>query len=393
MISVTKLLTGKEEFGDRLRYGSDSSRQSYGTAKGKGPVVVWNSTRRCNLNCIHCYANATHGFNPDELTHDEAISFIKDLSEFKVPVLLFSGGEPLLRDDIFNLIHYAELKGIRPVISTNGTLITPEIAKKIKDHGVGYVGVSLDGAGENNDRFRGMQGAFKKAIEGIRNCIKIGQRVGLRFTISKETYGSLWEIFNLIEKEQIPRICFYHLAYSGRGINIKDNDVSKTQSRNAIDLIISKTLEFHGKGLDIEILTVDNHSDGVYIYNWARKNFPERAEHIFELLKNNGGNRSGMAIGSIDWEGNVYPDQFTMNVNLGNVKERKFSEIWKDETNPVLSGLRNRKALLEGRCSKCRWIDLCNGNLRARATLSGSLWASDPACYLTDNEIGLKGGK
>ena len=393
MISVTKLLTGKEEFGDKLRYSSESSRQSHGTSRGRGPVVAWNSTNRCNLNCIHCYANATHDINPDELTTDEAISFINDLAEFKVPVLLFSGGEPLLRDDIFNLIHHAKLKGIRPVISTNGTLITPEMAKKIKDHGVGYVGISLDGVGRTNDRFRGMRGAFKKALEGIRNCIEIEQRVGLRFTISKDTYGSLKDIFDLIEQEQIPRVCFYHLAYSGRGFNIKDNDVSKEESRKVLDLIISKTLEFENKGFNIEILTVDNHSDGIYIYNWALKNFPERAEYILKLLKNNGGNRSGMAIGSVNWEGNVYPDQFTGNINLGNLRERKFSEIWKDESNTILAGFRNRKSLLEGRCSKCGWINLCNGNLRARATLSGNLWASDPACYLTDDEIGLKGGK
>lgn len=393
MISLTKLLIGKENYGDALRYSHDSGQQSHGASKGAGPVVVWNSTRSCNLNCIHCYAKAVQGTNPDELSTEEAEAFIDDLADFNVPVLLFSGGEPLIKDDIFHLLDYTRLKGIRPVISTNGTLINPENAQIIKENGVGYVGVSLDGVGIKNDEFRRSRGAFKKALEGIRNCLEIGQKVGLRFTISRDTYGSLEDIFDLIEEEQIPRVCFYHLAYSGRGFNIMDDDVSKEESKKSLDLIISKTLEFQDKGLDIEILTVDNHSDGIYIYNWALKNLPERAPYIFKLLKNNGGNRSGIAIGCVDWKGNIYPDQFTRNLNLGNVKEKKFSEIWKDGSNPILAGFRNRKTLLEGRCRKCKWINLCNGNLRARATISGNLWASDPACYLTDDEISLKGGK
>jgi radical SAM protein with 4Fe4S-binding SPASM domain len=260
---------------------------------------------------------------------------------------------------------------------------------KIKASGVSYVGISLDGIGEDNDTFRGSPGAFDKALAGIRNCLKIGQRVGLRFTISKLTIGNLREVFDLIEKERIPRVCFYHLVYSGRGINLKDADVTLEETREALNLIISKTLEFQARGLKIEILTVDNHADGIYIYNWAKENKPERAESILTLLKNNGGNRSGIAFGNVDWEGNVHPDQFTRDVLLGNIKERKFSEIWKDETNPILHKLRNRKQHLEGRCRQCKWLDLCNGNFRARATVLGSFWAPDPACYLTDEEIGL----
>ena len=234
------------------------------------------------------------------------------------------------------------------------------------------------------------KGAFNKALLGIRNCKEIGQKVGLRFTISKQTYDSLEAIFDLIESEKIPRVCFYHLAYSGRGYDMMDNDVSKEQSRKALDLIISKTIEFSDKNRDVEILTVDNHADGVYIYNWALKNAPDRADEILKLLKNNGGNRSGIAIGSVNWNGDVYPDQFTGNIKLGNIKKQKFSQIWADESNSTLNGLRNRKELLKGRCGSCKWLDICNGNLRARATVNGSLWGSDPACYLTDNEIGLK---
>ena len=390
MISLTKLLLGKENYGDSLRYKKDSSQQFHGTSKGRGPVVVWNVTRSCNLRCIHCYSNAINEENPNELSTEEAEEFIDDLAKFKVPVLLFSGGEPLTRNDIFHLINYTRRKGIRPVISTNGTLITPDKAQLIKDSGVSYVGVSLDGIGNKNDEFRGVNGAYNQALDGIRNCSEINQKVGLRFTISKQTYGSLDKIFDLIEHENIPRVCFYHLAYSGRGYNIKDNDVSKKESRKALDLIISKTIEFSEKDMDIEILTVDNHADGIYIYNWALENAPERADKIFNLLKNNGGNRSGIAIGSVNWAGDVYPDQFTNNINLGNIKDTQFSEIWTDKSNSILNAFRNRKNLLNGRCGNCKWIDLCNGNLRARATITGNLWGSDPACYLTDREIGLE---
>ena len=390
MISLTKLLLGKENYGDSLRYRKDSSQQFHGTSNGRGPVVVWNATRSCNLKCIHCYSNAVNELNHNELSTEEAEKFIDDLSDFNVPVLLFSGGEPLIRNDIYHLMDYTKRKGMRPVISTNGTLITEDKAQLIKDSGVSYVGVSLDGIRDKNDEFRGVKGAYNQALEGIRNCNEIEQKVGLRFTLSKQTYGSLNKIFDLIEKENIPRVCFYHLAYSGRGFNIKNNDVSKEESRRAMDLIISKTVEFSKKDHDIEILTVDNHADGIYIYNWALKNNPERAAEILSLLKNNGGNRSGIAIGSVNWDGNVYPDQFTSNINLGNIKETPFSQIWTDKSNSILNRFRNRKNLLTGRCGVCKWIDLCNGNLRARATSTGNLWGSDPACYLSDNEIGLK---
>ncbi len=389
MISVTKLLTGEANYGDSLRYKPDSYRQIQGTTGGMGPVVVWNITKSCNLKCIHCYANAVCGSNSNELSLDEAKAFIDDLEKLKTPVLLISGGEPLLRENIFEIIKYANLKGIRCTLSTNGTLIDSEVAKKIKEHKVSYVGISLDGIKDVNDKFRGSEGAFQKALDGIRNCLLIGQKVGLRFTISKYTYPCLEAIFDLIETEKIPRVCFYHLVYSGRGFDIKNTDISKEDTRKAVDLIISKTLEFHRKKLGIEVLTVDNHADGVYIYEWAKINVPDRADEVLSLLKRNGGNRSGIAIGSVDWEGNVYIDQFTRNIVIGNIRDRKFSEIWSDKDNELLSKIRNRKKLILGRCKECKWIDLCNGNFRARATVLGDFWESDPACYLTDEEIGL----
>lgn len=391
MISVTKLLCGTEYFGDSLRYSRSSKDQVHGTTRGYGPVVVWNCTRTCNLNCIHCYSNSGSPKNKGELTTKEAKRLIDGLAEFNVPVLLFSGGEPLLRPDLPELASYAWSKGIRPTISTNGTLLDCDYTALLKNTGIGYVGISLDGIGENNDRFRGRKGAFAAALNGIRNCIAAGQRVGLRFTISRHNYKDLDAIFKLIEEENIPRACFYHLVYSGRASKMVEEDITREEARAAMDLIMERTMDFHRRGLQKEILTVDNHADGVYIYLRIKKTDPERAAMILELLKLNGGNRTGIAIGAVDWYGNVHPDQFTQNHTFGNVLERKFGDIWTDTSHPILAGLKNRKPLLKGRCAACRWLDICNGNFRARAeAVTGDFWESDPACYLTDEEIGLK---
>ncbi len=390
MISVTKLLCGTDYYGDSLRYSQDSKDQAHGATGGLGPVVVWNCTRTCNLNCIHCYSSSESKKYEGELTTGQAVNFIDGLAEFKVPVILFSGGEPLLRKDLMELAAYAKKRGIRPTISTNGTLLSPQTVKSFQDLGIGYIGVSLDGIGENNDRFRGRKGAFDAALEGIRNCVAAGQRVGLRFTINKHNHKEMGAIFDLIEAENIPRVCFYHLVYAGRGSKMVDEDISREEARQAVDMIVDRTLDFHRRGLQKEILTVDNHADGVYIYLKLKEADPDRAEQVLRLLRMNGGNRTGIAIGAVDWNGNVHPDQFTQNHTFGNVKEKKFGEIWTDTSHPILAGLKGRRPLLKGRCAACRWLDVCNGNFRARAeAVTGDFWESDPACYLTDEEIGL----
>lgn len=390
MISVTKLLFRENYEGDRLRYVLGARAMKHGAAPGLGPVVVWNSTRTCNLNCRHCYMEADNAHHQGELTTDEAKKFIDDLAAYRVPALLFSGGEPLMRPDFFALAEYARSKGVRPTLSTNGTLINRETAQRIKDMGVTYVGISLDGLAEVNDRFRGKVGAYELAMAGIRNCVAVGQRVGLRFTINSHNLAQLDNIFDFIEREEIDRVCFYHLVYSGRGAKMAAEDVSPAESRRAMDTIIARSRDFARRGLKKEILTVDNHCDGVYLYLKALAEGDEAlAQQIKNFLTANGGNRSGIAFGEVDPEGFVHPDQFTRHVTFGNVKERPFGEIWEDTAaNEILAGLKDRKPLLTGRCRDCKFLSACNGNFRARAeAVHGSFWASDPACYLTDEEI------
>ncbi|MFC1918218.1 radical SAM protein [Chloroflexota bacterium] len=391
MISISRLLCDTISPGDSLRYGDKSSRVHGIRSHSNGsPVVVWNCIRQCNLKCIHCYASANDTIAPPEMSTGDGENFIRGLAEFGVPVILFSGGEPMLRKDLFHLAGYARDAGIRVAISTNGTLIDDINAEKLQQTGFAEVGISLDGIGANNDRFRGHQGAFEEALAGIRRCVAQGIRVSLRLTLTRFNHEELPDIFKLVEDEGINRVCFYHLAYSGRGDNLRKHDLSHTQTRAAVDAICDYTVDLHRRGMDKEILMVGNHADAVYLYLKLRETDPERAEKVLSLVKMNGGNNSGVKIGAVDDTGNVHPDQFWWHHTLGNVREKKFGDIWMDTSDAILKGLKNRKSLLKGRCGRCHYLDLCNGNLRVRAeAVYGDVWASDPACYLTDEEIGI----
>ncbi|MFH2011853.1 MAG: 12,18-didecarboxysiroheme deacetylase [Pseudomonadota bacterium] len=393
MIGISKLYCGTVEPSDPLRYGRESGElpsHLLQFSKDKKPVVVWNVGQRCNLRCIHCYSHSKDVNYSDELNTEEGITLINDLADFGTPVILFSGGEPLMREDIFQLAKHATEKGMRAVISTNGTLITREVARILKSIGLSYIGVSLDGMMETNDRFRGVKGAFNAALTGIRNCKEEGIKVGLRFTINKRNVHDIPGIFRLLEEEDIPRVCFYHLVYAGRGSKLVKEDLSNEETRQAVDLIIDKTKELFDRGFSKEVLTVDNHADGVYIYLRLLKEDPKRAGDVLELLKMNEGNSSGNGIGCVSWDGSVYADQFWRHYSFGNVKERPFSEIWIDTSNELMAKLKDKKPHVKGRCAKCWWLGICGGNFRVRAeAVTGDIWSPDPACYLTDGEIGI----
>jgi radical SAM protein with 4Fe4S-binding SPASM domain len=388
MISMTRLLGGASFSGDRLRYHDQSAGQKTGARADSGPVVVWNATKTCNLECVHCYADARIKHFAGELTTDEAKAMIDDLAAFNVPALLISGGEPLVRPDILDLAEYATTHGVRVTFSTNGTLIDTKKARRIADIGVAYVGISVDGNEERHDRMRCREGAYRDALRGIRNCRDAGLRVGVRFTVTQDNVAEIDSVFQLVEDEGIGRLCLYHLVYSGRGSYLSGIDLESKQKRTLMNKMIAKVEQWNGEGRDIEVMTVDNHADAAYIYLQLLERDPARAAAAFELIRNNGGNRSGIAIGCIDSFGHVHPDQFTTNHSLGSIKERPFSEIWTDSRVKLLEGLRNRKPLLKGRCATCNWLPMCNGNFRARAeAATGDYWESDPGCYLVHAEI------
>jgi Fe-coproporphyrin III synthase len=391
MIGISKLYCGTVEASDVLRYGSHSAKlpsHLLQFSADKKPVVVWNCTRRCNLRCVHCYSHSADRDYGGELTHDQGLSLLEDLAAFAVPVVLFSGGEPLMRKDLFELAQRATSLGMRAVISTNGTLITEAQAQRLRQVGLSYVGVSLDGLGAANDTFRGVAGAFDRALAGIRNCLAAGIKVGLRFTITRRNAGEIPAIFDLLERERIPRICFYHLVYTGRGSELMAEDLDHQDTRRVVDLITDRTADLHRRGHPAEVLTVDNHADGPYLYlRMLREGHPRGAE-VMKLLRMNRGNSSGHGIGCVSWDGSVHADQFWRHLSFGNVSERPFSQIWTDLSHPVMARLKDKRQYVTGRCATCRFLDICGGNFRVRAeAATGDLWAPDPACYLTDEEI------
>ncbi len=392
MIGISKLYCGTVEASDPLRYGRDSGRLPSHLLQfslDKKPVVVWNVGRRCNLKCVHCYSHSQNLEYSGELTTEEGRALIEDLARFGSPVILFSGGEPLLRKDLLDLAQLATDRGMRAVVSTNGTLITEDLARRLKRIGLSYVGVSLDGMEETNDRFRGVKGAFNAALRGIRHCQEAGIKVGLRFTINRRNAQDIPGIFDLLEREKIPRVCFYHLVYAGRGSQLIEEDLDRGETRGVVDLIIDRTRDLHHRGKKMEVLTVDNHADGPFLYLRMVREGSGRAGEVLELLRMNGGNSSGVGIGCVSWDGSVHADQFWRHDSFGNVRQRPFSEVWMDLANPLMAKLKEKKKHVRGRCASCRWLEVCAGNFRVRAeAVTGDLWAPDPACYLTDEEIG-----
>lgn len=393
MIGISKLYCGTVEPSDPLRYGRHTKAlpsHLLQFSKDKKPVVVWNVGRRCNLRCVHCYSHSRDQEYVDELSTEEGMRLMDDLADFGSPVILFSGGEPLMRPDIFELIQHAAERKVRAVVSTNGTLISEDVAARLKDAGLSYVGISLDGLEATNDRFRSVRGAFQRALTGVRNCLDQGVKVGLRFTITRYNYQDVGGIFDLIRAEGIPRVCFYHLVYTGRGSALIKDGLSHEQTRDVVDLIMARARALHAEDKPVEVLTVDNHTDGPYLYQKLLEEDAERAADVLDLLKMNGGNSTGHGIGCVSWDGSVHPDQFWRHYSAGNVRDKPFSEIWANPTDELLPKLRDRKTYLKGRCAKCKWLDICNGNFRVRAeAVHGDIWAEEPDCYLTDEEIGV----
>lgn len=379
MINISKLYCGLAGESDYLRYSVGNSF---------GPVVVYSCTSRCNLQCLHCYSSSKPNHCSDEMTTTQAKRLLSELAEVNCPVVLFSGGEPLLRDDLFELLTEAQQLGLRTVLSTNGTLIDSATANKLAGVGVGYVGISVDGDEEFHDKFRQMGGSFKAAVAGIENCKKAGIKTGLRFTITKANADQVPAAFDIAASNSIRRICFYHLIRSGRAEELNSQILTPEQTRRAIDVIVEKTDDFARKGLIDEVLTVGNHCDGPYLLLKMQKEKKQSFQKARQLLLASGGNKIGEKIICISWDGSVHPDQFWRNYSVGNVKDKTFKQVWGDLNEPVLKKLRDRSQFAEERCLGCGWFDLCKGNFRfLGAEADDENWLNEPACYLTDEEL------
>jgi heme d1 biosynthesis radical SAM protein NirJ len=358
--------------------------------KPPGPVVIWNLIRRCNLTCKHCYSISADRDVPGELATSEVFEVMDDLHAFGVPVLILSGGEPLLRKDIFDISARAKRMGFYVGLSTNGTLIDESNIGDIAEIGYDYVGVSIDGIRETHDRFRRREGAFDASIHGIRLCRNHGIKVGLRFTMTQDNAAELPQLLSLMDDEEVDKFYLSHLNYAGRGNRNRKTDVVHRTTRWAMDMLFETCLADVEAGRIREFVTGNNDADAVYLLHWARERFPGQIAHLRRKLAQWGGNSSGVNIANIDNLGNVHPDTFWWHYDLGNVRERPFSAIWSDQSDPLMAGLRQRPRPVEGRCGACRFLDVCGGNTRVRAhQLSGNVWGEDPACYLSDAEIGV----
>jgi len=390
MISISKLLCDLDAEGDGLRYDDPSDRvDQIREGKQRRPVVVWNTTKSCNLYCDHCYASADTETATGELSTAEGKRLLDDLAEYGAPVVLFSGGEPLVRDDLVDLVDYATDRGLRAVLSTNGTLVTSDRAAALRDAGLSYAGVSVDGLRECNDDFRGQEGAFDAAVRGIEAFQDAGVKTGLRYTITRRTAPDLEAVVELLSDVGVDRFCFYHLDYGGRGADIADVDLSPAEKRAAVERLCDLTLDYHERGAEIETLLVGNYADAGFLVEYARDRFgDDRARAVYDYLLENGGDPAGERVADVDYQGNVHPTQFWQGYSLGNVRDRPFGDIWEDETNPLLRGLRDREDRLGGRCSDCQYREICRGASRLRALADGDLWGEDPQCYLHDEEVG-----
>ncbi|BCB27663.1 heme d1 biosynthesis radical SAM protein NirJ [Sulfurimicrobium lacus] len=354
-----------------------------------GPVVIWNLVRRCNLTCKHCYSISADKDFPGELNTAEVFEVMDDLKRFRVPVLILSGGEPLLRPDIFDIAQRAKAMGFYVGLSTNGTLIDAGNIDKIAAVGFDYVGVSLDGMAVTHDKFRRMQGAFDLSMHGIRLCKARGIKVGIRFTLTQDNAQDLPALLQLMEDEGLDKFYLSHLNYAGRGNKNRKDDAFHQTTRAAMDLLFDTCWRDLLAGKPKEFVTGNNDADGVYLLLWVRKNFPHLEYHIRAKLEQWGGNSSGVNVANIDNLGNVHPDTMWWNYTLGNVRGRLFSNIWTDISDPIMAGLKAQPRSVGGRCGECEYFAVCGGNTRVRAwQVTGDPWAEDPACYLSDEEIG-----
>jgi heme d1 biosynthesis protein len=361
--------------------------------RGSGPVkpvVIWNLTRRCNLKCRHCYTVSADVDFPGELSHDQAMETLEDLGRFRVPAMILSGGEPLDRKDLFTIAHRARQLVRMLALSTNGTKIHGETADQVAEVGFDYVGISLDGIGETNDWFRGVDGAFADALRGVRECKKRGIKVGLRFCLTEGTKHHLPDLLKLCDDEGVDKFYLSHLVYAGRGDKNRGEDAEHARTRWGLDLLLERAWEAASGGKPLDIVTGNNDADAGYFLQWAQERFDaDKLAHVRDHLSAWGGNSSGLGVANIDNLGRVHPDTYWSDYTIGNVKQTPFSELWTGD-DKMLAMLRTRPRPLKGRCGACKLQDVCGGNTRIRALqLTGDPWAEDPACYLSNAEIGI----
>ncbi|MBF0384281.1 MAG: radical SAM protein [Candidatus Omnitrophica bacterium] len=345
------------------------------TLRAMGPLFVWNIISKCNLKCAHCYRESSPELKEADFTDTECINLASEIKKLNPPIVLLSGGEPLLRPNIFDIIKACKDEGLRVGLSTNGTLINTKMAKKIKEAKVDYVGVSIDGREEWHDIFRGSTGSFNASWEGIKLLNNSGVKTGVRFTLTASNSYDLFYVLDKTVQSGTKRFCLYHLVYSGRASS--EQDLPLEDKRKLMEKFLLKVREISLKDPEFEVLTTDNPADGIFML----ENLADKKEAVSCITAHRGCS-AGDRVVYLDSNGDVFPCQFLRDSLLGNVRKKPLFDILNDRNNELLQQFRNKKDHLEGRCGSCRHKEICGG-CRARAkAYYGSLWAEDPACYL-----------
>ncbi len=336
--------------------------------------VVWDITYACNLRCKHCYATAGKQL-PDELSTDEALEVVDKLDRLGVTIISFSGGEPLVRKDFFEITSYAAEKGLYVAVATNGTLINEEMAKKMKEHGIRYVQISLDGMRETHDAFRGIKGAFDRAVEGIKNCVKEGFFVNVSMTVTRFNYNEVSKVIELCEELGVNWFMHYNFIPVGRGKEIIESDITPEQreellrmlynrNKNSNISLLSTAPQFARVALQCDAEIIPTH-----YYNVKAG---ERLRRLAEFI---GGCGAGRFYFAIKANGDIQPCVF-FPLKVGNIKYDDLEKLWRE--NRVFEDLRN-KDIIEG-CGNCSYRYYCGG-CRARAyNYFGDYLKPDPGC-------------
>jgi len=345
-------------------------------------LVVWDVTYGCNLRCKHCYATAGKCME-NELTTEEALDVIDQLSRAGVVALAFAGGEPLMRKDIYELCSYAASRNMYVAIATNGTMITEEVARKLEESGVRYVEVSIDGSrAEIHDSFRGVDGAFEKAIQGIKNLKKTNILTAIAITVTQENFDDFDNVVELALELGVSRLVEFNFIPTGRGRFIAEKDLTPQQREELLRKMYRKSMELSGRlelfstapqYARIALEETRRRGEGEISFTFCGGKVDRRVAEIAEFISGCGAGRLYCAITP---DGKVKPCVF-MPITVGDLREKSFQEIW--DTSEVLKLLRDRENL-KGSCSRCQYKYVCGG-CRSRAYgYFGDILMPDPGC-------------
>lgn len=346
-------------------------------------LVFWETTAGCNLKCVHCRASATDFRSPDDLTTEESFALLDSIASFAAPVIVLSGGEPLVRDDIFDIAAHGTLLGLRMVLATNGTLITPEVARRMLESGIQRISVSIDGASAaSHDPFRGVEGAFDAVMQGIENAKAAGVPFQINTTITKHNLKEIPEILNMAVELGAVALHIFLLVPTGCGKEIADEEMITPQE-------YEKILNwYYDKSKDSPIglkATCAPHYFRIMRQRAAEEGIKITPEsHGFEAMTK--GCLAGTAVCFVSHKGEVFPCGY-LPLLAGNIRETPFPEIWRESE--LFKALRD-DSLLEGKCGPCEFKRVCGG-CRARAYAETSNYLTEePYCAFTPARLSGK---